>query len=113
MSAFVAFELGEARKGVIARILLLVAEIDSRLAWIRIEPERQELGRERADIDAAKALRLMADQHQWADAPVLAALRAAVPAAAWESASEADVLTPGGPAYLPAAYAKALADAVA
>ena len=46
------------------------------------------------------------------DAPVPAALRAAVPAAAWATASRADVLTPGGPTFVPPAYAKALADAL-
>jgi hypothetical protein len=45
------------------------------------------------------------------DAPVLVALRAAVPASAWASASREDVLTPGGPAFVPPAYAKALAQA--
>jgi hypothetical protein len=43
------------------------------------------------------------------DAPVLVALRAAVPATAWASASREDVLTPGGPNFVPPAYAKALA----
>jgi UDP-N-acetyl-alpha-D-muramoyl-L-alanyl-L-glutamate epimerase len=46
------------------------------------------------------------------DAPVLSALRAAVPAAAWSSASRDDVLTPGGPNFVPPAYAKALAQAI-
>ncbi|HEX9999074.1 MAG TPA: hypothetical protein VGB74_01360 [Actinoplanes sp.] len=46
------------------------------------------------------------------DAPVLAALRAAVPAEAWAAASRDDVLTPGGPTYVPPAYAKILADAL-
>jgi hypothetical protein len=45
------------------------------------------------------------------DAPVLTALRAAVPASAWSAASRADVLTPSGPTFVPPAYAKALADA--
>jgi hypothetical protein len=45
------------------------------------------------------------------DAPVLVALRAAVPASAWASASREGVLTPGGPTFVPPAYAKALAQA--
>jgi hypothetical protein len=45
------------------------------------------------------------------DAPVLTALRAAVPASAWSAASREDVLTPSGPAFVPPVYAKALADA--
>jgi hypothetical protein len=46
------------------------------------------------------------------DAPVLSALRAAVPAAAWSSASRDDVMTPDGPNFVPPAYAKALAQAI-
>jgi hypothetical protein len=46
------------------------------------------------------------------DAPVLVALRAAVPAEAWSAASRDDVLTPAGPTYVPPAYAKVLADAL-
>ena len=46
------------------------------------------------------------------DAPVLVALRAAVPPAAWAAASRDDVMTPGGPTYVPAAYAKILNDAL-
>ncbi|MDY7085482.1 MAG: hypothetical protein SYR96_10285 [Actinomycetota bacterium] len=46
------------------------------------------------------------------DAPVLVALRSAVPASAWSAASRDDVLTPGGPAFVPAAYAKILTDAL-
>jgi hypothetical protein len=46
------------------------------------------------------------------DAPVLTALRAAVPPSAWATASRDEVFTPGGPAFLPPAYAKALAQAV-
>jgi hypothetical protein len=41
-------------------------------------------------------------------APVLVALRAAVPPAAWAEASRETVLTPGGPTYVPPAYAKIL-----
>ena len=55
------------------------------------------------------ALRLLTEQPQWADAPVLAALRAAVPDVAWAAASPADVLTPSGPNWIPPLYAKALA----
>jgi hypothetical protein len=58
------------------------------------------------------ALRLLAEQPQWADAPVLLALRAAVPDEAWAAASTADVLTPGGPNQVPPTYAKALAAAL-
>jgi hypothetical protein len=47
------------------------------------------------------------------DAPVLAALRAAVPPPAWAQASRDAVLTPGGPAHLPPAYAKILDAALA
>ncbi|MFC3738901.1 hypothetical protein [Paractinoplanes deccanensis] len=46
------------------------------------------------------------------DAPVLVALREAVPASAWAAASRDDVLTPGGPTFVPAAYAKVLTDAL-
>jgi hypothetical protein len=45
------------------------------------------------------------------DGPVPVALRAAVPPEAWAAASRADVLTPGGPTFVPPAYAKALAAA--
>jgi hypothetical protein len=56
------------------------------------------------------ALTLMSDQEQWRDAPVLTALQAAVPGSAWITASRDEVLTPGGPNFVPPAYAKALAD---
>jgi hypothetical protein len=46
------------------------------------------------------------------DAPVLTALRAAVPAEAWATASKENVLTPSGPNWVPPAYAKALAAAL-
>jgi hypothetical protein len=59
------------------------------------------------------ALTMLSEQEQWRDAPVLTALRAAVPASAWIAASVDDVLTPGGPTYVPPAYAKILADALA
>jgi hypothetical protein len=58
------------------------------------------------------ALGLLAEDPQWRDAPVVSGLRAAVPAGAWAAASRADVLTPGGPGYVPPAYAKALGDAL-
>ena len=47
------------------------------------------------------------------DAPVLVALRAAVPPSAWAEASRDNVLTPGGPTYVPPTYAKILTDALA
>jgi len=46
------------------------------------------------------------------DAPVLTALRAAVPADAWATASRENVLTPSGPNWVPPVYAKALAAAL-
>ncbi|MFI5933618.1 hypothetical protein [Actinoplanes sp. NPDC051494] len=55
------------------------------------------------------ALTMLAEDPQWADAPVVTALRAAVPPAAWSEADRAAVLTPGGETYVPPAYAKALA----
>jgi hypothetical protein len=55
------------------------------------------------------ALHLLAEQPQWAGAAVLTALRAAVPPEAWSAASTADELAPGGPNWVPPAYAKALA----
>ncbi|MFI5894707.1 hypothetical protein ACIA5D_31860 [Actinoplanes sp. NPDC051513] len=42
------------------------------------------------------------------DAPVLVALRAAVPPSAWAEASREAVLTPGGETFVPEAYAKVL-----
>ena len=58
------------------------------------------------------ALTLMSDQEQWRDAPVLTALQAAVPGSGWIAAPTEDVLTPGGPTFVPAAYAKALSDTI-
>nr|WP_296069972.1 hypothetical protein [uncultured Actinoplanes sp.] len=46
------------------------------------------------------------------DAPVLVALRTAVPAEAWAAADPGAVLAPGGPTYVPTAYAKILNDAL-
>ena len=43
---------------------------------------------------------------------VLTALRAAVPETAWTTASKQEVFAPGGPTFVPTAYAKALADAL-
>ncbi|WP_213002078.1 hypothetical protein [Winogradskya consettensis] len=54
------------------------------------------------------ALTMLADDPQWADAPVVTALRAAVPVAGWAAASRDAVLTPGGENFVPPAYAKAL-----
>ncbi len=54
------------------------------------------------------ALTMLADDPQWAGAPVVVALRAAVPAAAWASASRDAILTPSGETFVPAAYGKAL-----
>ncbi len=54
------------------------------------------------------ALTMLADDPQWADAPVVTALRAAVPAAGWAAADRAAVLMPGGKTFVPPAYAKAL-----
>jgi len=47
------------------------------------------------------------------DAPVLVALRAAVPPTAWAEASRDAVLTPAGPTFVPPAYAKILDAALA
>jgi hypothetical protein len=46
------------------------------------------------------------------EAPVLSALRAAVPPSAWAAASRDNVMTPGGPTFVPPLYAKALAQAL-
>ncbi|MFF5292190.1 hypothetical protein [Paractinoplanes globisporus] len=47
------------------------------------------------------------------DAPVLVALRAAVPPSAWAEASREAVLTPGGETHVPEAYGKILDAAIA
>jgi hypothetical protein len=52
------------------------------------------------------ALSLLTD-----DAPVLVALRAAVPASAWDDASHSNVFTPSGEHHIPPAYLKLLDDA--
>jgi hypothetical protein len=62
--------------------------------------------------ESVVALGLLAESPSWRDAPVVVALRTAVPPAAWAAASHEDVLTPGGPTFVPPAYAKALADAI-
>ncbi|MEU4691394.1 hypothetical protein [Actinoplanes sp. NPDC023714] len=46
------------------------------------------------------------------DAPVLVALRAAVPASAWDDASHSNVFTPGGPNHIPPAFRKILDEAL-
>jgi hypothetical protein len=62
--------------------------------------------------ESVVALAMMSEQDQWRNSPVLVALQAAVPASAWMTASRDDVLTPGGPTFVPPRYAKALADAL-
>jgi hypothetical protein len=62
--------------------------------------------------ESVVALGLLAENPSWRDAPVVVALHSAVPPAAWAAASREDVLTPGGPTFVPPAYAKALADAI-
>jgi hypothetical protein len=62
--------------------------------------------------ESVVALGLLAADPQWRAEPVVAALVAAVPATAWTTASPAEVLTPGGPTFVPPAYAKVLADAL-
>jgi UDP-N-acetyl-alpha-D-muramoyl-L-alanyl-L-glutamate epimerase len=60
------------------------------------------------------ALGMLAGSPEWADAAVVAALRAEVPQAAWSSASSrAAMLTPADIGHLPPAYAKILAAAAA
>jgi UDP-N-acetyl-alpha-D-muramoyl-L-alanyl-L-glutamate epimerase len=58
--------------------------------------------------ESVVALELLLDSDEWRDVPVVRALRAAVPAQAWTAASRSDVLTPGGPHFVPPAYAKTL-----
>jgi hypothetical protein len=62
--------------------------------------------------ESVVALGMLAADPQWASAPVVPALVAEVPATAWATASQDDVLTPGGPNFIPPAYAKALAAAL-
>ena len=54
------------------------------------------------------ALGLLTGDPQWQGAAVISALKAAVPPEAWAAASPAEVLAPGGPTFVPPAYAKAL-----
>ncbi|HEY0697508.1 MAG TPA: hypothetical protein VGD43_06830 [Micromonospora sp.] len=58
--------------------------------------------------ESVVALRLLTEQQQWSDAPVVRELAAAVPPAAWSAAAGSDVFTPGGPHFVPTRYAKAL-----
>ncbi|MFC8845278.1 MULTISPECIES: hypothetical protein [unclassified Micromonospora] len=58
--------------------------------------------------ESVVALSLLAEQDQWRDAPVVRALVDAVPETAWSAAATSDVFTPGGPHFVPPAYAKAL-----
>ena len=59
--------------------------------------------------ESVVALQLLTERPEWSDAPVVRALAAAVPATAWATAAESDVFTPGGPHFVPAAYAKTIA----
>ncbi|ROO60947.1 hypothetical protein EDC02_2868 [Micromonospora sp. Llam0] len=54
------------------------------------------------------ALRMLAQSPQWRDAPLVRELMAAVPEQAWPAVDASDVLLPGGPHHVPAAYAKVL-----
>ncbi|SCE85945.1 hypothetical protein GA0070558_110106 [Micromonospora haikouensis] len=58
--------------------------------------------------ESVVALGLLAEQEQWRAAPVVRALVDAVPETAWSAAATSDVFTPGGPHFVPSAYAKAL-----
>ncbi|MEU7907752.1 hypothetical protein [Actinoplanes sp. NPDC049118] len=58
------------------------------------------------------ALTMLGDDPQWGDSPVIATLRAAVPAGAWAAASRDEVLTPSGQTFVPPSYAKVLATAI-
>lgn len=59
--------------------------------------------------ESVVALGLLAEQDQWRGAPVVRALLAALPDEAWTAAGASDVFTPGGPHFVPPAYAKVLA----
>jgi hypothetical protein len=59
--------------------------------------------------ESVVALGLLAEQEQWREAAVVRSLVAAVPAEAWKAAAGSDVFTPGGPHFIPPAYADALA----
>ncbi|MEH1015037.1 hypothetical protein V6U90_18230 [Micromonospora sp. CPCC 206060] len=58
--------------------------------------------------ESVVALSLLAEQEQWRHAPVVQALVADVPETAWAAAHNSDVFTPGGPNFVPPAYAKLL-----
>jgi hypothetical protein len=58
--------------------------------------------------ESVVALRLLTEHPQWTDTAVVRALAAAVPAPAWTAAAGSDVFTPGGPHFVPPAYAKAI-----
>ncbi|MFI2663832.1 hypothetical protein [Micromonospora carbonacea] len=58
--------------------------------------------------ESVVALSILAEQEHWRDAPVVRALVDAVPETAWSAAAASDVFTPGGPHFVPPAYAKAL-----
>ncbi|MFI6763615.1 hypothetical protein ACIBF5_31275 [Micromonospora sp. NPDC050417] len=59
--------------------------------------------------ESVVALGLLSEQEQWRDAPVVRALVAVVPSAAWATAAASDVFTPGGPNFVPPTYTKARA----
>jgi hypothetical protein len=59
--------------------------------------------------ESVVALGLLAEQEQWREAAVVRSLVAAVPAEAWKAAAGSDVFNPGGPHFIPPAYADALA----
>jgi hypothetical protein len=61
--------------------------------------------------ESVVALGLLAEQEAWREAPVVRALVPAVPASAREAAGASTVFTPGGPHFVPPAYAWVL-DAV-
>jgi UDP-N-acetyl-alpha-D-muramoyl-L-alanyl-L-glutamate epimerase len=61
--------------------------------------------------ESVVALGRLRDDPQWRDAAVVKALVAAVPPEAWAASHAAAVLTPGGPHFVPPAYAKALPSA--
>ena len=54
------------------------------------------------------ALGLLRADPRWRDTAVVRALVAAVPAEAWAASHAETVLTPGGPHFVPPAYAKLL-----
>ncbi|MGW4467581.1 hypothetical protein [Micromonospora sp. NPDC004704] len=60
--------------------------------------------------ESVVALGLIAEQEQWRDAEVVRSLVQIVPSAAWATAANSEVFTPGGPHFVPPSYAKARAD---